>query len=337
VVFPVQSSWVGQRISLAVEIAVRGHTVTRSLNVSRVAERKVTSSLLPGRFAAENDTAVSKNTTWTLINEVSFVCVQDESIHHPLPQELQKATVVHHSNGQQRYFPLCNWDEFWMIESQFHEYNETAAVPPLNISFTGTSLWKFLLFQQLETAFALHENMGTMGKKEFDETKRIFLETNPWFLGLTCAVSLLHLLFEYLAFSNDVTFWKGRKNFTGLSLRAVLMNCYFSTVIFLYLLDGETSWTVLAPSGIGVLIEYWKLNKCVVVTRKGPLAFSISFSQTYSKTRSHDDRAMRVLLYIMVPCLVGYSLYSAVYEEHKGWYRSLLERRFDSSTFLVLQ
>jgi hypothetical protein len=98
------------------------------------------------------------------------------------------------------------------------------------------------------------------------------------------------------------------------------MNCYFSTVIFLYLLDGETSWTVLAPSGIGVLIEYWKLNKCVVVTRKGPLAFSISFSQTYSKTRSHDDRAMRVLLYIMVPCLVGYSLYSAVYEEHKGWY-----------------
>jgi hypothetical protein len=211
---------------------------------------------------------------------------------------------------------------------------------------------KFLFYVQFQESFSLHENWGTMGAREIDEMKRIFLETNPYFLALTVFISILHLVFEYLAFSNDVTFWRGRTDFKGLSLRSVAVSCYFSTVTFLYLLDGdETSWTVLAPSGIGVLIEYWKFTKTVTVERlppakgqthvhgetSGPASpndpqtpagglniwrWRIQFNKTYNRSKTHryDEIAMRYLFYLTVPCLLGYTVYSALNDTYKGWY-----------------
>ena len=37
-------------------------------------------------------------------------------------------------------------------------------------------------------------------------------------------------------------------------------------VIFLYLLDNETSMVVLGSAGIGTLIEFWKITRAVDVT-----------------------------------------------------------------------
>lgn len=37
-------------------------------------------------------------------------------------------------------------------------------------------------------------------------------------------------------------------------------------VIFLYLLDSETSYVVIASSGIGTVIEFWKVTKAMNVT-----------------------------------------------------------------------
>jgi hypothetical protein len=45
-----------------------------------------------------------------------------------------------------------------------------------------------------------------MSSGDLDEVKRMFLETNPILLGTTIAVSLLHSLFEMLAFKNG-EFW----------------------------------------------------------------------------------------------------------------------------------
>ena len=42
---------------------------------------------------------------------------------------------------------------------------------------------------------------------DLDEIKRIIVETEPWFLALTAVVSVLHTIFEFLAFKNDISFW----------------------------------------------------------------------------------------------------------------------------------
>lgn len=69
-------------------------------------------------------------------------------------------------------------------------------------------------------------SMGALGDGEQDEFKRILLEGNPIFLGLTMVVSLLHSVFDMLAFKNDIGFWKNKKNVEGLSVRTISINCF---------------------------------------------------------------------------------------------------------------
>ena len=65
-----------------------------------------------------------------------------------------------------------------------------------------------------------------MADGESDEFKRILLEGNPVLLAVTFAVSLLHSVFDVLAFKNDIGFWKNKKNVEGLSVRTILINCF---------------------------------------------------------------------------------------------------------------
>ena len=54
-----------------------------------------------------------------------------------------------------------------------------------------------------------------MGEEDGDEQdqdsiKEAFLETNIYLLAITFAVSILHTIFEFLAFKNDIQFWNNR-------------------------------------------------------------------------------------------------------------------------------
>lgn len=64
-----------------------------------------------------------------------------------------------------------------------------------------------------------------MGEGESDEFKRVLIEGNPYFLALTCCVSLLHSVFDFFAFKNDIGFWKNKKSVEGLSVRTIGLNC----------------------------------------------------------------------------------------------------------------
>lgn len=297
-----------ETLIIAMTVVARGRQLTKTLQASKSGSRAKLRNLFDGEDHEETEAF------YRVIPEVEFLCIDDMG-SQALPNELRALTVI----NDDQYFPICTWNEFWNIDSAFVDVNSTNVNFNVSVAVRTSSMWKFLLLTQLDNSFSQHEGMGTMGRKEIDEIKRIFVETNPWLLGLTMIVSMVHLLFEYLAFSNDVQFWKGRKSFKGLSVKSLALNCYFSTVIFLYLLDGETSWTVLAPSGVGVLIEFWKLTKAASVSWKSGL--HITFSSSYSsKTQEHDDKAMKFLLWLMFPSLFVYSIYSAVYDSHKGWF-----------------
>jgi hypothetical protein len=118
------------------------------------------------------------------------------------------------------YMPVVFPNEFWHLRSQYVEINSTIKSLPLQITFQPLSLWKFQVFASMTHGFQeATKQQGGASSSEMDEIKRMLLETNPWFLGLTGLVSVLHMVFEMLAFKSDVSHWREKKEMIGVSVR----------------------------------------------------------------------------------------------------------------------
>ncbi|KAG5468094.1 hypothetical protein LSCM1_02063 [Leishmania martiniquensis] len=273
---------------------------------------------------------------------------------YPLPDLCFEFTPVVES-GPGFYGPSLYINNFWVLREHHVELNASSTSQQLNFTVRLIPLprWKVLLYTQFEKTMATQTTIGLSRASEAEETKRMLLDAsskNALLLVVTAIVTLLHSVFEFLALSNDVKFWKGRKDFRGLSVRSIVINCYFQLIILLYLLDShETSWAVLVPSGISAAMEFWKLAKTLKVVkletgaavageargeagklseRKGTLriaGYDVGFNDSYdSRTKKHDDTAVRYLIYAMVPLLTGYAVYSALYKTHRNWYSFLI-------------
>ena len=166
------------------------------------------------------------------------------------------------------------------------------------------------------------------------------LESNPYLLAVTMIVSCLHMLFDMLAFKNDISFWRNNKSTAGLSGRAVVMNTAMQAVIFLYLLDNETSWMILFSCGMGLLIECWKIPKLFKVkvdavfpfVHLTPVAVQTDAEgvglteqdKLMQLTHKYDREAMTYLAYALYPLVGCYAIYSVFYQTHKSWYSFVL-------------
>lgn len=80
----------------------------------------------------------------------------------------------------------------------------------------------------------------------------ILMDTNPILLAITTIVSLLHMVFEMLAFKNDVQFWRQRKSMEGLSLRSIAVSAVYQGIVLAYLWDNDPPWMILASSSVGL-------------------------------------------------------------------------------------
>ncbi|KAF6773269.1 hypothetical protein AHF37_07330 [Paragonimus kellicotti] len=96
---------------------------------------------------------------------------------------------------------------------------------------------------------------------------KALVETNPYLLALTVVVSIVHSIFELLAFKNDIQFWKSRESLEGLSVRSVFFNVFQSLIVLLYVLDNNTNFVIIVSVFLGLGIEIWKIKK-VLVFRK---------------------------------------------------------------------
>jgi len=200
---------------------------------------------------------------------------------------------------------------------------------PLRLVYrSGISPWQTWLSHSLAAGLRNQERAAGLSSRESDEIKRIFVVTNPWYLGLTMTVSLVHTLFDLLAFSSDVGFWSKNKSMEGLSAGAVVGQAGMQAIVFLYLLDNDTSFLVLMSVGLGLVVELWKLTRVFVVRFRWPtlgnplpLSFTSRASSALSDTARHDRDAMVWLSRILLPCLVvyaAYDLYSG--SHHTSWY-----------------
>lgn len=219
-----------------------------------------------------------------------------------------------------RYLPILYVDRLSMRLHDLVEIQKDNATASLKLHYSSISYGKLRLWLQFEASFTPMLHLG-FTEKDIDEVKGIFTDTNLYFLCVTFLVAALHMLFDILAFKNDISFWRARKNMEGISSSAVAWRAFSQIIIFLYLMEENTSYLVLVPTGFGAIIEFWKVSKAfhVSVGRRG-LRLVPHRTQGESTTEKLDSEGIRYLSYLMAPLLVGLAVYSLLYTPHKSWY-----------------
>lgn len=221
------------------------------------------------------------------------------------------------------YYPIIYNSEFWIMKDDIIEVNDTVTESVIQFHFEDVKVWKWQMTSQMEETWRKQEEMGEDSGSDMFRT--MLMETNPILLAITAIVSVLHTVFDFLAFSNDIKFFKNKKSMEGLSLRSMIVNTFFQLVILLYLMDNDTSYMVLISNAVGMVIEFWKISKAIRVSlfdETGNLVLSFRQTDTYkaSKTKEYDEIAMDHLIFVTLPLLIGYSIYSLVHRKHKSWY-----------------
>eukprot|EP00064_Thunnus_orientalis_P014393 superscaffoldBa00002487_g14437 len=244
-----------------------------------------------------------------------------------LPSDVHRYLRVFQNNKKMVYLPLLFVDELSnRVKDLVEPFPPNIMCPSMSLCAAGFT------------------------EKDADEIKGIFVDTNLYFLALTFFVAAFHLLFDFLAFKNDISFWKQKKSMVGMSSKAVLWRCFSTIVIFLYLFDEQTSLLVLIPAGIGSIIEVWKVKKAFKIQvfwkggkptfllhtlrRRVPnVNLRVCFSsatqfgkldESERRTEEYDTLAMKYLSYLLYPLCIGGAVYALIYLRYKSWYSWLI-------------
>ncbi|KAI9822245.1 MAG: hypothetical protein M1832_003068 [Thelocarpon impressellum] len=239
------------------------------------------------------------------------------------------------------YYPILFINTFWQLRDHMTELNSTVKRLPLHIDLNNLNNWKFSMFSSIDEGMKQTQAKAAAGGpmpaggdgSEFEMFKSILLDTNIYLLATTGVVTVLHMIFEMLAFKNDISHWKNKKDNVGVSVRTILANVFMQAIILLYLIDNSegTSYVILMGQGFGILLEAWKITKTVDVRVRPAAAgawlpYRVTFedkhklSETEEKTKEYDEIAFRYLYMVAVPLLGAYAAYSVLYETHKSWY-----------------
>jgi hypothetical protein len=202
----------------------------------------------------------------------------------------------------------------------------------------------------MENSFQANKGMG-LTDNDLDDVRRLISDTSVYLLGVTIFASTLHLLFEFLAFQSDITFWQQNTSLAGLSVRALITDLISQIIIFLFLLESNSSLLVTIPSFIAILIQIWKAKKATGFEIKG---FKILFTRLQKPSGAEDSgvdaeenyELARVTLEadryatthlgaLIFPLIVGFAIRTLVMDKHASWY-SWIITTLTSSVYVFL-
>ncbi|KAI9919281.1 hypothetical protein PsorP6_017245 [Peronosclerospora sorghi] len=252
--------------------------------------------------------------------------------------------VQHPLDQRWRYVPALYVDDLSQTQENLVPLNRTLddssgheAVLPLQLSWSPLSFARWQMQLTFATVFESQEHMG-VPSSDLNALRSMVTDTHPVLLAVTMSVSLLHLLFDWLAFRHDVSYWRTKgSNVVGISLRTMVAELGSQLVVLLYLIDQESTLLVTGPQIISVVLLFWKVSKVWKAQRnqlgqKSSTAIEDKAKQMnqhslrlLEETRRADSLATSHMLFVLAPLAVGYAVYSLLYVRHAGWYAWLLE------------
>ncbi|KAE8750235.1 hypothetical protein FOCC_FOCC003043 [Frankliniella occidentalis] len=314
----------------------------RQLNKFKRRRYTKTKNLLTGETSATPEEVMKAETMkeevvshWHSNLTINLVTDQTNWAQGAVPPPLNE--FIEFVNGT-HYKPVVYFNDFWNMLRDYQPINSSIKTLDLELTFQPLSLFKWQMYtaQSMRnkwTSSVFGDNFAEEEDEDQDSLKEALLETPAYLLILTAVVSILHSVFELLAFKNDIQFWNNRKSLEGLSVRSVFFNVFQSLVVLLYVLDNDTNTVVRISVGIGLLIEIWKIHKVVdiKINREQKIlgiipriSFADKGSYTESSTKQYDMLAFRYLSWALYPLLGAYAVYALLYMEHRGWYSFVL-------------
>ncbi|CAH1407057.1 unnamed protein product [Nezara viridula] len=264
---------------------------------------------------------------------INFVTDQTNWIQGTIPSPLNE--FIEFTPNGNYYKPVVFYNDFWNLLRDYQPINDTTQYLDLRITYQPLSLfkWQMYLAHSMRSRFTANIFQDETEDEDQDSLKEALLETSPYLLTATVIISLLHSVFELLAFKNDIQFWNNRKSLEGLSVRSVFFNVFQSLIVLLYVLDNDTNTLIKISCFVGLAIEVWKINKVVDISLNREnkllgiiprLKFTDKGSYVESSTKQYDQLAFKYLSWVLFPMLAAYSVYSLIYLHHKGWYSWVL-------------
>ncbi|CAD7922798.1 unnamed protein product [Amoebophrya sp. A25] len=240
------------------------------------------------------------------------------------------------SNG---YFPAAFVDEFWLTDDQLIEFDmeeaEKTATVDSAVQFNTSLYFELMSSARWRFQHVMEERIEamtkTLGEEESLQMRDLFANTSPMLLIVTLVVSILHTVFEFLAFKADVAFWSAQSAETlnkYVSVTSVLLNIVFEVILLLYLFDKESNFLILIFSSIAIAIDCWKVSRAMrldAVWLFGVIPLPRLKAKQHKQGEDWDWIAIKYLSILLAPVVVAYASYNLVYECHKGWYSYLLE------------
>jgi len=276
------------------------------------------------------------------------------------------------------HIPALHVDEIGLTSEKYIPLNQTISSLPLHITFDrsdmkdvhrsqattatagGISPARWRLLTHLSQSIESQKQLG-FEQSDLDDLRRLIADTNVTLLGITVLASALHLLFEFLTFKNEVSFWKNNTDLTGLSVRSLFLDMIGQVIIVLYLIEKDSSLLMIVPSAIGCLIALWKCQRAAGIAfvkakmenqpttwwNKVLRIFGYELRATRlqwdSGNEAKDDKegmpgnvdlhtlsmecdriATKRLGIVFLPMVVAYAVYSLLMEKHSGWYSWLI-------------
>jgi hypothetical protein len=227
------------------------------------------------------------------------------------------------------YLPLLYVDENGLQHGSQREVSMNGTnKPPISLKIQLSSLTPIrdTITHQVNVALSMAESF--LPGSELDELRYFLRDERLYRFFLTQIISFVHIWLEYLAFRDEIRFYRGKTNFVGVSLSTVITRMVCSFIIFLYLADGGgTSWVILASVFGGVMVDAWKVWKLIqpqFVLAYPFVVFSRIQTANEEKTSHYDSIAITYLALILYPVVIGWAAYALLHETYTSYYSWLV-------------
>lgn len=206
--------------------------------------------------------------------------------------------------------------------------DDDAPLPGIDLHFrnVGFGYWTM----QFQISLSFDEAEKTMGLNEYDidSFKQMIGGSSPYKILTVYSVAILHLIFEYLAFSSDINFWRAKTSFEGLSSSSVTMQAGMNIIMFLYVQEQKQTKFVMYFIGFRFLLQMWKLKKLTTFVRRSGFPYvrwvnrggAVEGMEELTDIDDAERRCMRGLWLVLIPVIAGFCIYRLIYHEFRSWY-----------------